>query len=151
MHGTLTRLRVLLQGCYTPCLLHLEPGVISAYISNELALAGIWVIALAGAAAKFFLARKFETRGLVLYVVLGTIVLTFTHAVKIGYSGGAALLYEFEKSGACYLLGLIFYLDDTHPFSNALWHSCVLSGAVSHWVIMYRRACPRYCSPPARA
>jgi len=40
--------------------------------------------------------------------------------------------------GSCYLLGLIFYLDDTVPFSNALWHACVLSGAVSHWVIMYR-------------
>ena len=42
------------------------------------------------------------------------------------------------SAGSCYLLGLIFYLDDTVPFSNALWHACVLSGAVSHWVIMYR-------------
>ena len=74
--------------------------MISPYISNELALAGIWLIALFGAAAKFFLARKFETRGLVLYVVLGTIVLTFTHAVKVGYPGGEALLTEFKKSGA---------------------------------------------------
>jgi predicted membrane channel-forming protein YqfA (hemolysin III family) len=121
------------------------------------------------------LRSKFETRGLVLYVVLGAIVVTFTHAVKEGFPGGEALLWEFQKSGAClacphqqalgvaetrcfgdaayaacaeqcaarlagscYLLGLIFYLDDTVPFSNALWHACVLSGAVSHWVIMYR-------------
>ena len=113
-----------------------------------------------------------------MYVVLGTIVVTFTHAVKAGFPGGEALLWEFQKSGvclpcpapltaqqtpsvarcvatplvrlklsnvrpvrragSCYLLGLIFYLDDTVPFSNALWHACVLSGAVSHWVIMYR-------------
>jgi predicted membrane channel-forming protein YqfA (hemolysin III family) len=45
------------QGCYTPCLLQLKAGAISAYISNELALAAIWVIAVAGAAAKYFLAR----------------------------------------------------------------------------------------------
>ena len=44
---------------------------------------------------------KFETRGLVLYVVLGAIVVTFTHAVKEGFPGGEALLWEFQKSGAC--------------------------------------------------
>ena len=83
-------------------MLHLKPGVISEHFSNDLALAGIWAIALFGAAAKFFLARKFETRGLVLYVVLGTIVLTFTHAVKVGYPGGEALLTEFKRSGAAH-------------------------------------------------
>ena len=43
---------------------------------------------------------KFETRGLLLYVVLGAIVVTFTHAVKDGFPGGEALLWEFQKSGA---------------------------------------------------
>ena len=43
---------------------------------------------------------KFETRGLLLYVVLGAIVVTFTHAVKEGFPGGEALLWEFQKSGA---------------------------------------------------
>ena len=38
-------------------MLQLKAGAISAYISNELALAAIWVIAIAGAAAKYFLAR----------------------------------------------------------------------------------------------
>ena len=80
-------------------MLHLEPGAISQYFANEVALAGIWVTALGGAAAKFFLARKFETRGLVLYVVLGTCVLAFTGAVRVGYPGGQALLTEFKKSG----------------------------------------------------
>ena len=92
-------------------MLHLKPGVISEHFSNDLALAGIWAIALFGAAAKFFLARKFETRGLVLYVVLGTIVLTFTNAVRVGYPGGAALLSEFKKSGATLLLKLWLHAD----------------------------------------
>ena len=38
-------------------MLQLKAGAISAYISNELALASIWIIAVAGAAAKYFLAR----------------------------------------------------------------------------------------------
>ena len=46
------------------------------------------------------LRSKFETRGLVLYVVLGAIVVTFTHAVEEGFPGGKALLREFQKSGA---------------------------------------------------
>lgn len=82
--------------------------------------------------------RRFETAGLLLYVALGCVVVAFTHAVKDGYPGGAALLWEFQKSGACYLFGLIFYLGDEIPFSNALWHTCVLAGAVTHFVILYR-------------
>ena len=35
-----------------------------------------------------------------MYVVLGAIVVTFTHAVKDGFPGGEALLWEFQKSGA---------------------------------------------------
>jgi len=114
--------------------------------------------ALTRSAARLRRRSKFETRGLLLYVVLGAIVVAFTHAVKEGYPGGEALLWEFQKSGeqrpardctektdddarlagSCYLLGLIFYLDDNIWFSNALWHTCVLAGALSHWVILYR-------------
>ena len=82
--------------------------------------------------------RKFETAGLVMYVALGCIAMSFSHAVHDGYRGGSALMWELKKSGGCYLFGLIFYLDDNVPFSNALWHTCVLAGAVSHWLIIFR-------------
>ncbi len=54
--------------------------------------------------------------------------------------------------GSCYLFGLIFYLGDTIPGSNPLWHTCVLAGAVSHWRIVYRLFAlgdARYPLPPA--
>jgi hemolysin III len=54
--------------------------------------------------------------------------------------------------GGCYLFGLIFYLNDDIPFSNALWHTCVLAGAVSHWFIIHRMLALgdiRYPLPPA--
>jgi hemolysin III len=89
---------------------------------------------------------------LALYVVLGCCVLSFSHAVLAGYPGGGLLLRELAKSGCCYLFGLIFYLNDEIPFSNALWHTCVLAGAVSHWVIIHRMLGEgdiRYPLPPA--
>ncbi len=119
-------------------MLGLKPGVVSPYFSNDAMLAAIWAVALLGAGAKVFYGRRFETRGLVLYVALGCCVVAFAHAVRDGYAGGGALLREFQKSGACYLFGLVFYLDDDIPFSNALWHTCVLAGAVSHWRILFR-------------
>lgn len=124
-------------GSYTPLMLHLPAGAISSRIDNDTVLKGIWAVALTGSALKIILARRFETAGLLLYVCLGCTVISFTHAVTEGFPGGGALLMEFVKSGACYLFGLIFYLGDEIPFSNALWHSCVLAGAATHWVIVH--------------
>jgi len=125
------------QGSYTPFMLMLPPGAVSSRVSNDRVLACIWAVAVTGAVLKVVLARRFETAGLLLYVCLGCTVVSFTHAVTEGCAGGTALLKEFVKSGACYLFGLIFYLDDEIPFSNALWHSCVLAGAVLHTIIVY--------------
>jgi hemolysin III len=115
----------------------LPEGAVSAHITNEAVLAIIWGVAFLGAALKVILARRFETPGLVLYVILGCAVVSFTHAVIDGYAGGWRLMLEFAKSGACYLGGLVFYLDDEIPQSNALWHSSVLAGAVLHTRIVY--------------
>ena len=118
-------------------MLHLPPGAIASSVDNDTVLACIWAVALTGSALKVVLARRFETAGLLLYVCLGCTVVSFTHAVTEGFPGGVSLLREFQKSGACYLFGLIFYLGDDIPFSNALWHSCVLAGAAWHWQIVH--------------
>lgn len=150
---------LMIAGSYTPFMLILPDGAISPRIHNDTVLTLIWIIAFLGAALKLILARRFETPGLVLYVALGCAVVSFTHAVKDGYAGGWRLLLEFAKSGACYLGGMVFYLDDDIPQSNALWcvasclffhclthvlsltsqhrHTCVLAGAVLHTRIVY--------------
>lgn len=112
---------LMIAGSYTPFMLLLPDGAISRRIHNDAVLTLIWIIAFLGAALKLILARRFETPGLVLYVALGCAVVSFTHAVKDGYAGGWRLLLEFAKSGACYLGGMVFYLDDDIPQSNALW------------------------------
>ncbi len=92
-----------MQGSYTPFMLLLPPGAVSAHISNDTVLGGIWAVALLGAALKVILARRFETAGLLLYVCLGCVVVGFTHAVIEGYAGGGALLLEFIKSGTLFV------------------------------------------------
>ena len=126
------------QGSYTPLMLHLPPGAISSRVDNDHVLAAIWAVALLGCSLKIILARRFETPGLLLYVALGSTVVSFTHAVTDGFASGRALLNQFQYSGACYLFGLIFYLGDDIPYSNSLWHSCVLAGAVWHFYIVYQ-------------
>lgn len=121
----------------TPLLLHVDPGVVSSFLSNETVLALIWGVAVGGALLKLLLARRFETAGLLLYVALAGAVVFFTHAVTDGFPGGVALLWEFVRSGACYLFGLVFYLGDDIPHSNALWHACILVGCATHWRIVH--------------
>ena len=72
-----------------------------------------------------------------LYGILSAAMLVLVYGISDSFAGGAALLREFGASAVCYLFGLIFYLDDDVPFSNALWHACVLAGTVSHWRIVY--------------
>ena len=105
-------------------MLLLPDWAVSPRIHNDTVLTIIWAIAALGALLKLVLARRFETPGLILYVALGCAVVSFTHAVLDGFAGHWRLLLEFLKSGACYLGGLVFYLDDDIPQSNALW--CVL-------------------------
>jgi hypothetical protein len=102
-------------------MLLLPDGAVSPRIHNDTVLTLIWAIAALGALLKLVLARRFETPGLILYVALGCAVVSFTHAVLDGFAGHWGLLLEFLKSGACYLGGLVFYLDDDIPQSNALW------------------------------
>lgn len=101
-----------IAGSYTPLILALHPGAVSARYGNEAVLAAIWAGAALGAAAKLFSPRRHETAGLVLYLALGCTVLFFTHAVTDGFEGGVPLLVRFAQSGACYAVGLVFFLDD---------------------------------------
>ena len=109
------------KGSYTPFMLLLPDWAVSPRIHNDTVLTIIWVIAVLGSVLKLVLARRFETPGLILYVALGCAVVSFTHAVLDGFAGRWRLLLEFLKSGACYLGGLVFSLDDDIPQSNALW------------------------------
>jgi hemolysin III len=57
-------------------------------------------------------------------------------------AGGNAFFSEMPRQvvsmiltgGALYSLGVIFYLWDKFFYSHAIWHLCVLAGAICHYV-----------------
>lgn len=47
-------------------------------------------------------------------------------------------VYELKLSGACYLIGVIFFcIEGFLPFAHAIWHVFVILGASVHYLSVY--------------
>lgn len=48
-------------------------------------------------------------------------------------------VFELKFSGACYLIGVLFFRSDgIIPFAHAIWHICVILGASVHYLTVYK-------------
>ncbi len=96
----------------------------------------VWTLAIAGIA---LVMRRIEKRGpvIALYVGLGWIgLVAIGPLVRNLPASGLWLLFG---GGACYTLGVPFYLSKRLPFSHALWHVFVLAGSILQFfaVLLY--------------
>lgn len=120
----------LIAGTYTPvALISLESG------SGWTLFWTVWGIAAFGTILKIFFTGKFETISLLLYLVMGwLIVFDIGSVTQVQSTLGLTLL---ALGGACYTLGIIFYVGQRIPFNHAIWHVFVLAGSIFHFFFIF--------------
>ncbi|MCC6919293.1 MAG: hemolysin III family protein [Alphaproteobacteria bacterium] len=117
---------VMIAGSITPFALQGEP-------SWRLAgLALIWSIALGAAAVKLLRPGRHEREMIYAYVALGWSGLVLLAAQVSELPREAAVL--LITGVVIYTGGVFFHLSEKLRFSRALWHACVLTAAVCHYL-----------------
>lgn len=99
-------------------------------------LAGIWLVAVAGAAVKLTLPGRFDRLAIALYLALAWSGIMAYDSVMAALSTPA--LWLLVVGGLLYSLGVIFHVWRQLPFQNAIWHCFVLVAAACHYGAVFR-------------
>ncbi len=94
---------------------------------------------MTGIALRFVWLAGFEIISLLLYLVMGWIAMVWADTFFEGLGGG---VYLIIAGGACYTLGVLFYLLRRMPYNHAVWHLFVLAGAICHFLGVQLYAMP---------
>jgi len=122
---------IMIAGTYTPLILFLM-----ATGRGHFLLAFVWTGAVAGVIAKLFFPARFERYSVVAYLLLGWAILGALVPIYNALPLPGLLL--LAGGGLFYSFGVIFHVKAHLPYQNALWHACVLAGAVCHFGLIYR-------------
>jgi len=117
---------LLIAGTYTPfCLTVLRGGL-------GWTLFGIvWFCAIGGIVLKAFCTGRAQLISTLLYIIMGWSVILVIKPV-FNYMSTTGFLFLL-LGGACYTVGVIFFLKDRTPFFHSIWHLFVLGGSVFHF------------------
>jgi hemolysin III len=101
-------------------------------------LLSIWALALAGVALRLFGPRLYDRIAVLLYLGLGWLCLAWSVSL---YETVATTPMLLMLAGALsYTGGLLFYRWHRLPFSNSIWHLCVVAGSAWFFIaIIYLR------------
>jgi hemolysin III len=121
---------LLIAGTYTPFCLIGRDGQ-----GHWLALT-VWLMALTGIIAKFFLVGRFRFVSTLMYLLMGWVVIFYWDFLTTLPQGELTWLVS---GGVSYSVGTIFYLWRSLPYSHAIWHLFVLGGSACHYlgVLLY--------------
>lgn len=109
-----------IAGTYTPFTLLTGQGLVL--------MAGLWGAAAAGVTLKVLAPHRFRWLGLALYLGMGWAGVTLGSDFLASLPPG--VLGLMMVGGALYTLGVVFYLWDSLPFHNTIWHVFVLVASV---------------------
>jgi hemolysin III len=114
---------LLIAGTYTPFLLVTIRGAILGVLQ-----------------AVYFLDRL-KIVALIAYLGMGLLILIAIKPLIAALSLGGFVWLMI--GGACYILGIVFYVVKRIPFNHAVWHLFVLAGAISHFFTMLLHVLPK--------
>jgi len=94
----------------------------------------IWALAIVGINLKIFALDRRKKLSLLIYLLMGWMIVI---AVKplLSYLEPASLIWLFV-GGACYTLGIIFFVLKKLSFAHSVWHLFVLGGSICHFFAM---------------
>jgi len=118
---------LLIAGSYTPITLTFMRGAWGWTLFGI-----IWGIALGGITVTILLLDKLKALLVLSYVAMGSIiVIAFKPMIQTVPRGMIIWLFI---GGACYLLGIVFYVWKKLPYHHPIWHLFVLGGSISHFL-----------------
>jgi len=118
---------LLIAGTYTPVTLTLMRG---AWGWTLFGLA--WGMAIGGIIITALLLDKLKSLLVLSYVAMGLLVVIAIKPIMQMVPRG--MIIWLFIGGACYLLGIIFYLWKRLPYHHPIWHIFVLGGSISHFL-----------------
>jgi hemolysin III len=117
----------LIAGSYTPFIL-----LYCFNTTGVVLLSVLWGLTFLGVIFKIFLVRKFKILSTLIYLGMGWLI------VAVPGDFLASLPPEtftmIAVGGACYTLGVVFYLWKKLTYHHAIWHLFVLGGSICHYV-----------------
>ena len=115
-----------IAGTYTPFALVKMGGTAGLSL-----FAAVWVVALAGAAAKLLLSAQWDRLAIGLYLALGWSGVATLQPLVSAIDFGALVL--LAAGGIIYSLGVVFFLWTGLRYQNSIWHGFVLLGTACHF------------------
>jgi len=117
---------LLIAGSYTPITLVSMRGVWGWTLFGL-----IWGMAIAGIIVTIVFKEKIKPVMVLSYVAMGLLVVIAFKPMLLMLPQ-KMILWLFI-GGACYILGIIFYLWKRLPYHHPIWHLFVLGGSISHF------------------
>ena len=116
----------LIAGSYTPFTMGLLDDSLAGWVT-----AGVWALALAGAAAKIFVDRISDSDWCKVYLAFGwmAVLLMIPMAARMPMQA----VFLLAVGGLVYSAGVLVYLRHSLPYRRAIWHAIVLLGAGAHY------------------
>jgi len=118
---------LLIAGSYTPITLTFMRGAWGWTLFGI-----VWGIALGGITVTILLLDKLKALLVLSYVAMGLLVVIAIKPMMQMVPRG--MIIWLFIGGACYLLGIIFYLWKKLPYHHPIWHLFVLGGSISHFL-----------------
>ena len=120
---------LLIAGTYTPFLLVTIRG------AWGWSLFGVtWGFAILGVIQAIFFLDRLKLFSIVAYLAMGWLIVIAMKPLMAALPLGG--LIWIAIGGACYTLGVVFYVTKRIPFNHAIWHLFVLGGSISHFFAM---------------
>ncbi len=116
----------LIAGSYTPFTMGLLGDNLAGAVT-----AGVWVLAMAGAAAKIFLDKISESDWCKIYLAFGWMAVLLM--VPMAARMPMLAVFLLAVGGLIYSAGVLVYLRRSLPYRRAIWHAIVLLGAGAHY------------------
>ncbi|MGD2028126.1 MAG: hemolysin III family protein [Anaerolineales bacterium] len=117
---------LLIAGTYTPFLLVKLRGALGWSLFGI-----VWGITLIGLVLKFWMISRWKGLSVGLYLGMGWLAM-FAGKELVQQLDSASLTL-LVIGGACYTIGVVFYLWRRLPYNHAIWHLFVLGGSATHY------------------
>jgi len=119
----------LILGSYAPvCLITLYE-----YSGNNIFIA-VFTLSIIGTFKKLFFTGRFQFISVVLYLLMGWLIVFELKLLFELLDSKAELLLII--GGLSYTVGIIFYALDKIKYFHSIWHLFVLSGSISHYLMV---------------